>query len=424
MQSNRRSYGTGSLHVVTTSTGAQSWYGTWRPTPGGRQVKRRLGPVRAAGKRGGTVEGLTRAQAEKVLRRLMDNVTAEPVVADHMTVREAGDKYLAHLRRGGKKKSTITAVESALRVHLVPFFTGKALDKITRRDVDDLIAAMETTTRADGSRKLTPKSIHNYVGILSALCNYAMHPNRRWLTENPCAHAELPGIPKHKGIRFLEPEQVEAVASAAPAGPYKEIDAAMWRTAAMTGLRHGELVALRWCDVDWSAATVRVEQSHVLGDFGSPKSDLSFRLVPMMGDVGAHLDRWFKLSPRQDDRDLVFADPITGGPLGKRTNLLRFRKALRTAGIPDPLPGKAFRMHDLRHTFATQMASGGIELGAIQEWMGHDDPSTTKKYAAYQPRINDAARMAQAWHRGALPSNDPGNDATGTHGTLQGASAA
>ena len=109
-----------------------------------------------------------------------------------MTVEAAGERYMAHLKRAGRKRSTIAAVESALRVHLVPFFAGKALDAIRHEDV-------ATSHRASKRRGLKPKSIRNYVGTLSALFNYARGPQRRWAAVNPCDGVELPGVPERRG---------------------------------------------------------------------------------------------------------------------------------------------------------------------------------------------------------------------------------
>jgi integrase len=129
------------------------------------------------------------------------------------------------------------------------------------------------------------------------------------------------------------------VAAGAIAGPFQAIDRALYLTAAMTGLRQGELVALRWRDVDWTAARIRVRQNHVLGEFGTPKSRRSTRSVPMADPVAAELERLYQRSSWQDDDDLVFADPtvtnppVNGAPLGKAAILKRFRKALKAARL-------------------------------------------------------------------------------------------
>jgi integrase len=141
-------------------------------------------------------------------------------------------------------------------------------------------------------------------------------------------------------------------------------------------MRHGELNALRWVDVDWTAMRIRVRQNHVLGEFGTPKSRRSTRSVPMAPEVGGELERLFKASHFQDDTDLVFADPLTGEPLSKAANNRRFRKALKPARLDE-----THRIHDLRHTFGTHMAAAGVPMRTLQEWMGHRDIATTQRYA-------------------------------------------
>ena len=169
------------------------------------------------------------------------------------------------------------------------------------------------------------------------------------------------------------------------------IDRALYLTAAMTGLRQGELVALRWKDVDWKAARVRVRQNYVLGEFGTPKSKRSTRSVPLADDVAGELDRLSRAAVRTGDDDLVFADPYTGGPLDKAAVLRRYKQALRAGGLD------AHRFHDLRHTFGTRMAATGVPMRTLQEWMGHRDIDTTMRYADYAPSAHEAEWVAQAF---------------------------
>ena len=91
----RRSYGTGSLFVRVDGRGVQTWYAQWRV--GGRLVKRRIGPKR----RSTSADGLTKGQAERELRRLIDSVKPAPVVMD---LAEAGRRRLAHLEAVGRRR--------------------------------------------------------------------------------------------------------------------------------------------------------------------------------------------------------------------------------------------------------------------------------------------------------------------------------
>jgi integrase len=95
------------------------------------------------------------------------------------------------------------------------------------------------------------------------------------------------------------------------AGEYQALDRALYVTAAMTGLRQGELIALRWQDIDWAARRIRVRRSHVLGEFDTPKSRRSVRSVPMSRRVAHELDEWKATTGWAGSHDLVFAELVS-----------------------------------------------------------------------------------------------------------------
>jgi integrase len=377
---NRRGYGSGSITIRVDAAGGETWYGHWHA--GGRRVKRRLGAKRARGSR----DGLTRAQAEARLRELIGETAARPT-GERLTVAEAARRYLIAAERKRRKPSTVQNVDSEVRTHLAPFFGDRSMDRIAPEDVADLIAALE-------AKGLAPKTVHNIIGTLSALFNFAKAPRRRWATSNPCNGAELPAIPEASEIRFLTIGQLDQLIAHARLGVFQAQDRALYLTAAMTGLRLGELVALRWRDVDWTAARIRVRQNYVRGHYGSPKSKRSTRSVPMADEVGGALDRLFQGSTYQADGDLVFAHPATGGPMTKANITRRLHKALEAAGLDE-----THVFHDLRHTFGTSMAAAGTPLRTLQEWMGHRHISTTQRYADYAPSGQEADMVARAFAR-------------------------
>jgi integrase len=391
----KRSYGTGSLFEKKDSAGRVSYYGQWRR--GDQQIKRRLGPKRLEGTR----EGLSKTQAETLLRKLMAEVqppARKPV--DVLTIGELGERYLTHLEKMKRRKlSTRTAVKSTLRVHLEPYFGERGIATVTREDVEDLRTVLEG--------KVGPKSVRNYLGTLSALYRYAMNPARKWANVNPCEGVELPDVPDSVEIRYLELDQVDALTRHAHPGEYEQLDRVLYRTAAMTGMREGELIALRWRDVAWGQSVIRVRQNYVLNEFGTPKSKRSTRAVPMADQVAGELERYYKANGEPDDDALVFGDPTArrsqgklmpiGSPLDKAALLRRFRKALKAAKLDE-----ARRFHDLRHTFGTQMAAAGVPMRTLQEWMGHRDIKTTERYVDYAPRTGDAQLVAAAFSRDAV----------------------
>ncbi len=157
----------------------------------------------------------------------------------------------------------------------------------------------------------------------------------------------------------------------------------MYLAAAMTGMRQGELIALRWMDVDWIARRIRVRRNYVRGEFGTPKSKRSTRSIPLADVLGGALDRLYQDTRWKQDDDLVFAHPHTGKPIDRSRLLKRFKAALKRAGV------RPVRFHDLRHTFGTRMAAAGVPMRTLQEWMGHRDFKTTLIYADYAPSAGE-----------------------------------
>jgi integrase len=368
----KRANGTGTVYIKS-----GGYYGRWVTAAGGR-TNRRLGPVRLPG----TSIGLTRAQAERRLRDLIDSVqvTTNPL----RTVAATGCALIEELEAKGRSRSHIESVECHLRVHLVPFFAERALDRIDEDQVKRLVARLRR-------RGLAPKTIRNILSTLHSVFELARR--RRWVVANPCSLVDLPAAARSADIRFLSFDELDAVlARGIPDDDRGAIERPLYLMAAMTGLRQGELLGLRWRDLDLIALKVRVRQAYVRGEFKSPKSVRGSRGVPLAALLLAELAQLRDGSPFDTDDDLVFADPETGRPLRREAVRTRFRKACDRAGV------RVVRFHDLRHTFGTRLAaSGEVSLRTLQEWMGHADVKTTLIYADYQPAEHEAELIGRAF---------------------------
>jgi integrase len=371
----RRARGTGSIIRRRQASGAVVLWGKF--TAHGEQRWVRLGIEREPGSK----LGLTKAQAEAQLRREMERAQLEPPIRERLGIAEAGSRYIDRLEGLGRKKTTLGDYRSTLGVHLVPFFDGRSLDSINV----ELVEAFISTKQREGK---ATKSISNYLGLLYAIFAHAV--KRGWARSNPVALAEKPRAEgRTADIRYLEIEELESLIGAVPNDELGEVERVLYRTAAMTGLRRGELLALRWRDVDWSAGVIRVRRSYTRGQFGTPKSRRSSRAVPLADAVASELKQHSQRSSFQGDDDLVFAHPALGTVLDPSKLQKRFRKAVEQAGL------RHIRFHDLRHTFGTRMAAAGAPLRAIQEWMGHNDYRTTSIYADYAPDQSQGARYAE-----------------------------
>jgi integrase len=381
----RRARGTGSIVRRRQRSGAVILWGKF--TAHGERRWVRLGIERQPGSK----LGLTRTQAEAGLRRAFEKASLESPRHERLEIGEAGERYIDRLEGLGRKKTTISDYRSTLRVHLVPFFGGRSLDGIGVELVEAFITAKQKEGKAS-------KSISNYVGLLYSMFAYAVR--RGWARSNPVALAEKPRVDaRNADIRYLEVVELEELIRAVPDDEVGEIERVLYRTAAMTGLRRGELLALRWRDIDWASGVIRVRRSYTRGEFGHPKSGRSIRAVPLADALAADLERHHDRSRFRGDEDLVFAHPQLGTVLDPSKLQKRFKRAAQRAGL------RPIRFHDLRHTFGTRMAAAGAPLRAIQEWMGHRDHRTTLIYADYAPDQSQGARYA-AVAFGAKPMHD------------------
>lgn len=369
----RRDYGTGSLREVR-----GSWLASWY-APDGRRIQRKVGPVR----RTGESDGLTRAQAEREFRRLREAKQPVAASAARVTVAEAGAELCRRLEMRGRKKSHRLTVASDLRNHIAPFFGTKMLARITPDDVERYIAAKHD--------ELAIKTVRNHLGTLHSV--FELGQRRGWCERNPVKLADRPVLRRTETrLRFLEPAELEALLAAPyPADAFGGIEQPLYLTAAMTGLRQGELLGLRWRDCDFSARKVRVVSTYVRGEFGDPKSEGSGRSVPMSERVAVALAELRERSAYSHESDLVFCHPESGRPLDRSKLVRRFKRALDRAGVHQ------ITFHELRHTFGTRMAASGTPMRTLQYWMGHADSKTTQVYAHYQPSEQEADAVDRAF---------------------------
>jgi integrase len=263
----RRSNGTGTLHVQTCADGRQLWYGRWYA--GGRRPNRRIGLKRLRG----SGKGLTKIQAEEELRRMMLR-DRPPEVGEALSFATAAGLMLRELEEIGRKPTTLANYRGILGFRLLPRFGEIPVDRIKRSQVEALATQM---IRED----ISAHTRANTLKLLSQVFNYSLR--QRWCRENPCLGVRRPRMRPSSAIHFLDKGELEALIGAIDVDkrPFGAIDRAIVLTAAMTGMRQGELLALRWLGVDWEAKRIRVRRNYVRGYMGTPKSRSGERSVPL-----------------------------------------------------------------------------------------------------------------------------------------------
>ena len=354
------------------------WRALYR-LPDGRRVHKTLGP--AWTQRGRPAAGhFTKRLAEDWLSEVLGQArrgTLAGMVRTGATVEQACAEYLAHKETDRElKPSTLRDYRSVVSFHLVPAFGDVAVEDLTPEMIERWKASLSVSNTTKNK-------------LLIVLFGVMERARRQYkLPRNPVRDVEKPRRANGQGeaLQFYEPEEVLALVRAAES----EQDAAVFLTAAFTGLRRGELVALRWRDVDFTGSVLRVSSSYANGDLTTPKSG-KVRSVPMAPEVGAALAKLGRRERWTADDDLVFPG-VTGGYLDASALSKRYLGAARQAGL------RRLRFHDLRHTFGTTVASNPrVDMRRLQEWMGHSDITTTLRYSHFRPRHDDAALVAEAF---------------------------
>jgi len=322
---------------------------------------------------------------------------------ERRTVESVGERYIEHVRGYREAKpSTLQDYDAILR-QAVEHFGAKPVDRITPDEVDAYRDAKIAAGRAT-------KTVSNHLVFLGGLFGFAV--KRQWASTNPVEAVDRPRpAGPNPDIRYLDATEVERLLDAIPSDAKGPTDRVLYMTATMCGLRQGELIAMRWQDVDWGSGVIRVRRSFTRGKFGTPKSRRSNRAVPMPARLARELERHHEDTVYRADDDLVFPHPATGAPYDPSNMRKRFKEAITRARVGAFVEvakprGKVemqplTRFHDLRHTYGTRIAKTGAPLRDIQAWMGHSDYKTTLIYADFAP---DPTRDA-GWAEAAFPAS-------------------
>jgi len=300
-----------------------------------------------------------------------------------VTFRAACDEWLRYIEHDRQRRhTTVRGYRNVVDVHLVPEFG------------EDTPLGRITTERIDGYRErllAEPKMSRRTAQQILTLLHGVLHraKQRRWIVVNPAEDAEKITLKRSGEFNVLSPAEVLAVARAAESDQL----AALFTVAGFTGLRLGELRALRWRDVDFALSTIRVQRSYTHGRPGPPKSGL-VRSVPLIDQAARALDGLSRREHFTAPGDLVFAT-LTGGHLDDCTLRRAFKRAVKAAGLGHKLvESPPLRFHDLRHTFGT-LAVQVWPLVDVKAYMGHADIATTMVYAHHVPKRNAAEALTR-----------------------------
>jgi integrase len=353
--------------------------------PGGQQKMIRLGKLWSKRSRvplGYLTMDQAKARLELIKQGDDPHVNVSP---SHITFERAIDEWLEYLEiEQARSKSHLRDCRNTARCHLKDAIgASTSVEDITRADID----ALRSRLLREG--KLARSTVRKIMVFLHGILEVSR--KRGYIEHNPAKDAEKVSVRRSGDFQVLDPSQVALLVSKAE----NEQDAALYTVAAFSGLRLGELLGLRWRDVDFAKRILHVRRNHVLGDDKEPKSH-KVRSVPLMDDAYRRLDDLSEREHFTDDADRVFVNHV-GDVLGQDLLRRRFWKALEAAGLPK------MRLHDLRHTFGT-LAVQAFPLSDVQAFMGHADIATTMIYVHHVPQHDAADKLTALVHRTMHPT--------------------
>lgn len=386
----RKAEVSGHIELIQRKRGSQ-FYAKYRLADG-RQVMKRLGPVWSG--RGRPTDGhFTRKMAEQALQAILTDARRGQLpgsVTSGATFADAVAEWLRYVEHDRKRRpSTVEDYRNVARNDLLPEFGETPIEEITLEQIDSYRARLV----AEG--RISDRTINKLLVLLHGIFKRAQRVYG--LVGNPVAAVERQPVHRSGDFSVLTPGEVAALARAAES----EQDAALYTVAAFTGLRMGELLALRWEDVSFSKRLVHVRRSYTHGAFGPTKSG-RVRSVPLIDDVARVLDGLSRREFFTAPDELVFVNSV-GNPLDDARVRPRFYRALERAGL------KRLRFHDLRHSFGT-LAVQVFPLSDVKAYMGHADIQTTMVYVHHVPADDAAERLSRAVQRSedfaAIPADD------------------
>lgn len=293
------------------------------------------------------------------------------------------DQWLGSIKSTVRPK-TLQQYTQIVRDHIIP-----KLGRTKLKDIHPLqIQALYKEKMSEGTSARTVILVH-------AVIHRAMGMALKWglIGRNPVDAVTRPKI-QHKEMQTLTDDQVRAFLSCAKGTRFE----ALFWLAISTGMRQGEILGLKWSDLDWNTKKLHIQRQvqRITGEgfvFTEPKSSAGRRVIVLstltIEKLLNHLDLQqnakIKAGSNWVEKDLIFPSSI-GSPQDQKNLDRIFKETLVKAGIPK------IRFHDLRHTAATLMLQEGIHPKVVQERLGHSDISMTLNvYSHVLPSMQEDA---------------------------------
>jgi integrase len=332
-----------------------------------------------------TFHGPARA-ADQALRDLVDEQAPSRSDGVGATFGQLLDQWLEECERMDLSPTTIRTYRAQIERTIRPNLGKVTLTRLTAKNLDASYGAMKDAGKS-------PKTIRNHHAIISTALHQAVRWG--WVRTNVAEMAKPPRVSQSR-VTAPSLELVREVIEAAERRDPRL--APLLMLAALTGMRRGELCALRWSDVDLEVGMIEVSRSVVVvpGGFAEKSTKTNRGRAVALDSVGvamlsqhrSNTERWGAEAGAE-----VFADAFVFSPLVEGTT--PFRPDNVTSffiRVRNEVKAPTVRLHDLRHFTATQLIGAGVDVRTVAGRLGHSDPSVTLR--VYSHAIEDRERAA------------------------------
>lgn len=314
----------------------------------------------------------TRREAQTALTELLASMQHGTFVKpERLSVGDYLTEWMDALSSTGRGPSTVYSYQSNLRLHVVPFIGDVYLQALTALDLDRLYRQLLENGRQGGGQ-LSPRTVRYIHTILSAALKDAV--NKGLLSRNPALASSPPaaGATKAPEMSWWRPDQLKEFLKFVA----EDDIGSLIRVAAMTGMRRGEVVGLRWVDVDLAAGRLTVRRQLASVNYkvrwDRPKSEKGRRTIDLDDDTLSVLEQGREQLSALPANELGLVFPRADGtPRHPEQVSSTFERLVARSGLP------RIRMHDLRHTHAAHLIAAGVDPLTISRRLGHASVSFT-----------------------------------------------
>ena len=311
------------------------------------------------------VLGKTQAEAKAKLKQAIEEAKGlDAAKVGRYTVGQWMEVWFEHYAKVKVRPSSHQTYRGYIDNHIKPNIGKIQLEKLTSLDLQKFYKKLLGKGRVDRieSRKqsngLSAKTVQNIHQIISSAMKLAQE--QKLIASNPTEGCALPRL-EHREMQTLPVEQLQSfLREAKDSGVFE-----LYYLELVTGLRRGELLGLKWEDVDLERGDLRVRRqiARISGEVVEAplKTKNAYRTLPLAEDTVDILEAQRK---KTGDSPWVFPSP-TGGPISPDSVLHMLHRVLKRAGLP------RVRFHDLRHTFATLALQNGVDVKTMSGMLGH-----------------------------------------------------